>query len=72
MYGWYGLIPGERLLYRFKEAGKKVTEKVKVIKEYPKFILVEVKGASGNYRTCINKSGIYTKETSIAVVKGGN
>ena len=66
MYGHYGLKPDERIKFTTKETGKKVTKKVKVVKEYPFFILVEVTGRGGSYRTCINKSGIFLNEVKIA------
>lgn len=68
MYGYYGLKPGEFIKFTTKEAGKKVTKKVKVIKEYPFFVLVEVFGLGGTYRTCVNKSRVFLKEVTIARV----
>ena len=41
-YGFYGLKPGERIKFTKKENGKKVSKVVKVVKEYPYFVLVEV------------------------------
>lgn len=67
-YGFYGLKPGERIKFTKKENGKKVSKVVKVVKEYPYFILVEVAGRMGNYCTSINKSWIFTKEALIARV----
>ena len=43
-------------------------EVVKVEKEYPNFVLVEVAGRMGNYCTSINKSWGYTKEAFISRV----
>lgn len=37
-------MPGESIRFTTKEAEKKVTKKVKVIKEYSLFVLVEVSG----------------------------
>lgn len=59
-YGFYGLQPGERIKFTKKENGKKVSKVVKVEKEYPNFVLVEVAGRMGNYCTSINKSWIFT------------
>ncbi len=65
MYGHYGLMPGESIRFTTKEAEKKVTKKVKVIKEYPLFVLVEVSGLGGSYRTSINKSWIFLKKQKL-------
>ena len=67
-YGWYGLMPGEKIKFTQKENGKKVSKIVKVIKEYPYFVLVEVTGRIGSYCTSINKSWVFTKEVGIARV----
>lgn len=67
-YGFYGLKPGERIKFTKKENGKKVSKVVKVVKEYPYFVLVEVTGRIGNYCTSINKSWVYTKEAFIVRV----
>lgn len=67
-YGWYGLMPGEKIKLTKKENGKKVSQIVKVVKEYPYFVLVEVNGRIGNYCTSINKSWVYIKEAFIARV----
>lgn len=67
-YGFYGLKPGERIKFIKKENGKKVSKVVRVVKEYPYFVLVEVTGKIGKYCTCINKSWVFTKEAFIARV----
>lgn len=54
MYGWYGLKSGDRLIVSKGKKKKKVT----VVKEYPFFVLVD----TGAYKTCLNKSLVYTKE----------
>lgn len=72
MYGWYGLIQGERIRVTKKENKRTISKMVKVIKEYPYFILVEVKGRISNYPITINKSWIYCKEASIERIQGGN
>lgn len=67
-YGWYGLKPGEQIKFTKKENGKKISKVVKVVKEYPYFVLVEVTGKIGKYCTSINKSWVFTKEALIARV----
>lgn len=67
-YGWYGLKPGEKINFTKKENGRKISKIVKVVKEYPYFVVVEVTGKVGNYCTSINKSWVYTKEAFIARV----
>ena len=67
-YGFYGLKPGERIKFTKKENGKKVSKVVKVVKEYPYFVMVEEDGRMSNYCTSINKSWVYTKEAFIARV----
>ena len=54
MYGWYGLKGGDKLLITQPKKQRKVT----VVKEYPFFILVD----TGTYKTCLNKSMVYTNE----------
>lgn len=68
MYGWYGLIPGEQIRVTKKEHKRTISKMVKVIKEYPYFILVEVKGRISNYQITINKSWICCKEATIESV----
>ena len=68
MYGHYGIRPGECIKLTTKETGKKVIQKVNVVKEYPFFVLVEVTGRGGSYRTCINKSSVFLNEAKIARV----
>lgn len=66
MYGRYGLKSGEKIKFITKEAGRQVSKIVKIVKEYLFFILVEVNGQGGKYKTCINKSWIFTKEAKSA------
>ena len=54
-------------MYSFKDVRKTLTREAKVLKEYPFFILLEVKGNGGKYRTCINKTDLFTKEVVIAL-----
>lgn len=68
MYGHYGLKPDEMIKLITKEAGRQVSKIVKVVREYLFFVLVEVNGQGGEYKTCINKSWIFTKEAKIARV----
>ena len=72
MYGCYSLTAGERIRFSRKEHKKIISKVVKVIKEYPYFILAEATGVTNNYPITINKSWIYCKEASIERIQGGN
>ena len=63
----YGLSPGDRIQVTWGKDRKHTVQSVTVVKEYPRFIRVDV----GQYRSTINKADLITGDLSIKRI-GGN
>ena len=63
----YGLSPGDRIQVTWGKDRKHTVQSVTVVKEYPRFIRVDV----GQYRGTINKADLITGDLSIKRI-GGN
>ena len=64
----YGLSPGDRIRVTWGKQKQHSVQHVTVVKEYPRFIRVDV----GAYRTSINKADLITGDLTIQKIGGHN